>query len=147
MDGGGGFDAYVKALGPAGLRLELLGLCDLDHEAHWASWLEDAGFGSGLDRTAMEALGFFVCDRDLEDELIKTLGVANVESVIAAQGESAALQVFGQQPAHRNEGRNDQLRRFFGTKAGRKARYAPLLADATSPGAEPRPLREVLARA
>lgn len=147
MEGGGGFDAHVKALGPEGLQRELLGLCDLDHEAHWARRLEAAGLGSRLDRAGMEALGFFVCDRDLEDEFIKTLGVSAVESVIAAQGESYALDVLARQPAHRNESRAAQLHRFFGTKSGRKARYAPLLVAATAPGAEPRPLRELLARA
>jgi hypothetical protein len=147
LDGGGGFDAQVKRLGPSGLGLELLGLCDLDHEARWARGLEDAGLGSQLDRAGLEALGFFVCDRDLEDEFIKTLGVAEIEKLIASQGESYTLGVFAQQPAHRGENRVDQLRRFFGTKGGRKARYAPLLVAATTPGGEPRPLREVVARA
>lgn len=147
LGGGGGLEASVRLLGPAGLGLELLGLCDVDHEARWARRLEEAGFGSGLDRTAMEALGFFVCDRDLEDELIRTLGVSAVEAVIAAQGDSAAFQALTQQPAHRNGRREDQLRRWLGAGSGRKARYAPLLVEATSPGEEPRPLREVLARA
>jgi hypothetical protein len=147
LGGGGGFDAHVKVLGPAGLGVELLGLCDVDHEAHWARRLELAGFGAAIDRETMEALGFFVCDRDLEDEFIKTLGVAAVERLIAAEGELWALEVLAQQPAHRTGSRHDQLRRFFGTKSGRKARYAPLLVAATAPGEEPRPLREVLARA
>jgi hypothetical protein len=147
LGGGGGLEASVRLLGPAGLGLELLGLCDVDHEARWARRLEEAGFGSGLDRAAMEALGFFVCDRDLEDELIRTLGVSAVEAVIAAQGDSAAFQALTQQPAHRNGRREDQLRRWLGAGSGRKARYAPLLVEATSPGEEPRPLREVLARA
>jgi len=147
LGGGGGLDAQVKLLGPAGRGLELLGLCDVDHEARWARSLEAAGLGVGLDRAAMEALGFFVCDRDLEDELIRTLGVARVESVIAAAGELGLLETLAQQPAHRNGNRHNQLRRFFGTKSGRKARYASLLVEATTPGEEPRPLREVLARA
>ena len=147
LGGGGGLEASVRLLGPAGLGLELLGLCDVDHEARWARRLEEAGFGSGLDRAAMEALGFFVCDRDLEDELIRTLGVSAVEAVIAAQGDSAAFQALTQQPAHRNGRREDQLRRWLGAGSGRKARYAPLLVEATSPGEEPRPLREVLERA
>jgi hypothetical protein len=147
LGGGGGLEASVRLLGPAGLGLELLGLCDVDHEARWARRLEEAGLGSALDRAAMEALGFFVCDRDLEDELIRTLGVPAVEAVIAAQGDSAAFQALTQQPAHRNGRREDQLRRWLGAGSGRKARYAPLLVEATSPGEEPRPLREVLARA
>ncbi|HXV58795.1 MAG TPA: TOPRIM nucleotidyl transferase/hydrolase domain-containing protein [Gaiellaceae bacterium] len=147
LGGGGGLDAQLRLLGPAGRGLRLLGLCDVDHEPRWAARLEAAGLGSGLDRPGLEALGFFVCDRDLEDELIRTLGVAAVEGLIAAQGEAHALRTFTKQPAQREVARADQLRRFLGTKAGRKARYAPLLVEATVPGEEPRPLREVLARA
>ncbi len=147
LGGGGGFDEQVRRLGPAGLGLELLGLCDIDHERRWARSLEAAGLGSKLDREGLEALGFFICDRDLEDELIRTLGVERVERVIAAQGELASLHGLAQQPAHRGERREDQLRRFFGTRAGRKALYAPLLVAATTPGSEPRPLRALVARA
>jgi hypothetical protein len=146
LGGGGGFDASLRRLGPAGRGLELLGLCDVDHEVHWARRLEAAGLGSRLDRAGMEALGFYVCDRDLEDELIKTLGVEGVERVIAEQGETFSLDVLARQPAHREDDRRDTLRRFFGTRSGRKALYAPLLVAATTPGAEPRPLREVMRR-
>ena len=34
--------------------------------------LEQAGLGSNLGRADMEALGFYVCVADLEDELIRT---------------------------------------------------------------------------
>jgi hypothetical protein len=146
MGGGGGLDAHLRLLGPAGHGLALLGLCDVDHEAVWARRLEAAGIGPASDRAGLEALGFFVCERDLEDELIRTLGVTAVERLIATQGEAHALRTFTKQPAQRGVARPDQLRRFLGTKSGRKARYAPLLVEATPPGAEPRPLREVLAR-
>jgi hypothetical protein len=147
MGGGGGLDSHLRRLGPTGRGLRLLGLCDVDHEARWARRLATAGFGPGLDRAGLEELGFFVCDRDLEDELIRTLGVAAVEELIAAQGEAHALRTFTRQPAQRSVARADQLRRFLGTKSGRKARYAPLLVEATIPGQEPLPLRKVLARA
>ena len=94
----------------------------------------------------MEALGFFVCDRDLEDELIKALGVEAVESLIAEQGDLHAFQTLTKQPYHRDGNRLDQLRRFLTSQSGRK-RYIPLLVEAIEPGAEPRPLRELLARA
>lgn len=145
LDGGGGFDAYVKLLGPAGLKIEVLGLCDADQEPQWSTWLEAAGFGAGLDRAAMEALGFFVCDRDLEDELIREIGVADVLALIDAEGELTAFQTFAGQAAHASKTPEDQIRSFF-RKQGRKARYAPLLVNATAPGGEPRPLREILSR-
>jgi hypothetical protein len=146
LGGGGGLEAHLRRLGPDGLGLELLGLCDVDHEARWARRLERAGLGSDLDREAMEAIGFFVCDRDLEDELIKALGVDAVESLIAEQGDLHAFQTLTKQPYHRDGNRLDQLRRFLTSKSGRK-RYIPLLVESLEPGAEPRPLRELLARA
>ena len=146
LGGGGGLEAQLRRLGPDGLGLELLGLCDVDHERRWARRLERAGLGSDLDREAMEALGFFVCVRDLEDELIKALGVDAVESLIAEQGDLHAFQTLTKQQYHRDGNRLDQLRRFLTSKSGRK-RYIPLLVESLEPGAEPRPLRELLARA
>ncbi len=144
LGGGGGLAAQLALLRPTGV--ELLGLCDVDHERRWARRLERAGLGSDLDREAMEALGFFVCDRDLEDELIRALGVEAVERVIAEQGDLHSFQTLTKQPSHRDGSRHDQLRRFFTSQSGRK-RYIPLLVEALEPGKEPRPLREVLARA
>jgi hypothetical protein len=146
LGGGGGLQAELMRLGPTGLGLELLGLCDIDHETRWARRLEQAGLGSDLDREAMEALGFFVCDRDLEDELIRALGVEAAERVIAEEGDLHSFQTLTKQPYHRDGNRHDQLRRFFTSQSGRK-RYIPLLVEALPEGAEPRPLREVLARA
>lgn len=144
-DGGGGLDAYLKLLGPAGLGLDVAGLCDADQEAQWGKWLEDAGLGQSLDRAGMEALGFFVCDQDLEDELIRAVGLTGVEHLVAAEGEDQALQTFAQQPQQAAKPRQDVIRAFF-RKQGRKARYAPLLVDAVPAGQEPRPLTELLAR-
>jgi hypothetical protein len=146
LEGGGGLDSYVKLLGPSGLGLELLGLCDADQEGQWAKWLEAAGLGHSLDRAKMEAIGFFVCDRDLEDELIRAVSVADVIQLIANEGEDAAFKAFIKAPAHSSKAPDDQIRSFFG-KSGRKARYAPLLVDATPSGSEPRSLQEVLSRA
>lgn len=147
MGGATNVGRFLERFGPHGLDLRLAGLCDAAEQRHFLRALERAGLGRGLTRRDMEDLGFHVCDRDLEDELIRTLGVAAVEELIAAQGEAHALRTFTKQPAQRDVARADQLRRFLGTKAGRKARYAPLLVEATIPGGEPRPLREVLARA
>jgi predicted ATP-dependent endonuclease of OLD family len=144
LGGGGGLRDELARLAPSGVKL--LGLCDLDHERRWARRLEDAGLGADLDRESMEALGFFVCERDLEDELLRAAGLDAVERVIAAQGDLRALETLRKQPYHRNGSRHEQLRRFFTSQSSRK-RYIPLLVEAIEPGAEPRPLREVLARA
>lgn len=144
LGGGGGLRDELARLVPTGV--ELRGFCDLDHERRWARRLEEAGLGHDLDRAGMEALGFFVCERDLEDELIRAAGPDAVERLIAEQGDARSLETLRKQPYHRNGDRHEQLRRFFTSQSGRK-RYIPLLVDAIAPGAEPRPLRKVLARA
>ena len=92
----------------------------------------------------MEKLGFFVCVADLEDELIRSLGVAAVERVVDEQGELRALRTFQKQPAQQGVATDQQLRRFMGTKAHRKARVAPLLVNALDLDKVPRPLDAVL---
>jgi hypothetical protein len=93
----------------------------------------------------MEALGFYVCVADLEDELIRCLGAAGVERVVEAQGELGSFRTFQQQPAWQGRSSQAQLRRFIGTHSGRKVRYARLLVDALDLTGVPRPLDRVLA--
>ena len=107
--------------------------------------LERAGFGANLSRFDIEALGFYTCVADLEDELIRALGVAAVERVIDAQGELDLLRIFQRQPAWQGRNNEDQLRRFFGTHRGRKIERAPLLVAALDLSRVPRPLDRVLA--
>ena len=94
----------------------------------------------------MERLGFFVCVRDLEDELIRALGAAAVEDVVAAQGELRSFRTLQKQPAQRDWTTEAQLRRFLGTHSGRKARYAEALVQALDLERVPRPLDLVLAQ-
>jgi hypothetical protein len=93
----------------------------------------------------MERLGFFVCVADLEDELIRSLGVTAVERVINAQGELGAFRTFQRQPEWRERNVEEQLRRFLGTLGGRKIRSAPALVEALDLAKVPRPLDRVLA--
>ena len=86
-----------------------------------------------------------MCIADLEDELIRCLGDAAVEQVLDAQGELGSFRIFQQQPAHRGQSRTAQLRRFMGTRAGRKIRYGRLLVEALDLTNVPRPLDRVLA--
>jgi hypothetical protein len=93
----------------------------------------------------MEALGFYVCVADLEDELIRSLGAEVVEQVIDAQGDLASFRTFQKQPQWKGRTEEEQLRRFLGTYSGRKIRSAPLLVDALDLTEVPRPLDRVLA--
>ena len=78
---------FLDALGPPGLGVRLAGLVDANEEQHLWRALERVGLGTNLSRAGAEALGFFVCDADLEDELIRALGVPAVERLLAVQGE------------------------------------------------------------
>jgi hypothetical protein len=122
----------------------LAGLCDAAEEDAFRRALERAGLGTGLRRQDMERLGFFVCDADLEDELIRSLGADAVERIVAVEGELGAFRTFQKQPAQRDRPVEAQLRRFLGTKQGRKIRYATLLVEALDLSAVPRPLDGVL---
>jgi hypothetical protein len=135
---------YLEQYGPHGRNLDIGGLCDAGEEPALRRRLARAGYGSDLTRDRLEQLGFFVCDRDLEDEMIRALGVDGVERVIAAEGELASLRIMQQQPAQRGRPAADQLRRFIGTRSGRKIRYGQLLAEALDPEQVPHPLAGVL---
>ncbi|GAB3678778.1 TOPRIM nucleotidyl transferase/hydrolase domain-containing protein [Angustibacter aerolatus] len=85
-----------------------------------------------------------VCDRDLEDELVRALGVPAVLEVVEAAGELRSLRSLQQQAPHRERPEVDQLRRFLSSHSGRKERYARLLVDALPLDRVPAPLAGVL---
>lgn len=134
---------FLDVLGPHDIRLA--GLCDAAEEGDVRLALQHAGLGSSLTRADMESLGFYVCDSDLEDELIRALGPSSVEHVLEAQGELGSFRTFQKQPAWRGRTTEEQLRRFIGTRSGRKIRYGSLLVDALDLTRVPRPLDRVLA--
>ena len=86
----------------------------------------------------------FVCDPDLEGELVRALGIDAVEAVIAAQGELASFRLLQNQPAQRGRPVEAQLARFFGGRSGNKRRYAHLLASAVPLNRMPAPLAELI---
>lgn len=106
--------------------------------------LAAAGVTSGEDAD-LEAHGFFCCSRDLEDELLRALGTAGVEQVIAEAGETRSLERLAQMPAQAGWTREDLLARFMTSRSGRKERYARLLVEAMPRGSEPAPLCALLA--
>ena len=113
--------------------LRLLALCDAG-EAHVVQRaLAEAGRGD-----------VFVCDKDLEDELIRAAGPARVTEAFAARGDLAAFRALQRQPAWRGKDEVAQLRRFLGAGSQRKLRYARLLTEAISLDQVPRPLAAVL---
>ncbi|MGW6564781.1 TOPRIM nucleotidyl transferase/hydrolase domain-containing protein [Streptomyces sp. NPDC054975] len=127
---------YADILGPSGLGLRLTGLCDER---------ERSFFDRALERAGASREDVFVCAADLEDELIRTLGTATVEEVVHTEGDLRPWRTFLHQPAQHGRTREQQLRRFLGTKAGRKIRYGRLLVEALEPGQVPAPLDDLFA--
>lgn len=144
IGGAGNFARYLRVCGPHGLQLAVAGLCDSGEIDDVRRGLAHAGLASDADVATMAGLGFHVCIEDLEDELIRALGPAEVEEVIAAQGDLRSLRTFRQQPAQRDRSTTRQLRRFMGTTSGRKIAYARRLVAALDPTQVPRPLEGVL---
>ncbi|KUF16765.1 TOPRIM nucleotidyl transferase/hydrolase domain-containing protein [Streptomyces silvensis] len=126
---------FARLLGPPGLGLRLTGLCDEAERRYYARGLEGAGAAEPE---------FFVCAADLEDELIRALGVARVQELVAAEGDLRALATFQRQPAQQDRTPHQQLRRFLGTKKGRKINYGRVLVEALDPDRVPAPLDDLL---
>jgi len=138
IGGAGNILRFLDLFISQGIRVA--GLCDAGEERDFRLAVERAGLGSELERA-----GFYVCDADLEDELIRCLGAACVERIVEAEGELGRLRTFQKQPAQRTRSVEAQLRRFMGTRGGRKIQYAPLLVGALDLARVPRPLDGVLA--
>jgi hypothetical protein len=141
MGGATSIVRFLDRYGPGGEGNRLLGLCDALEARGIARALARAGIGSG----PLDELGFQVCHADLEDELIRCLGVDSVLSVIEEQGELASFRVLQRQPAQREQPVVAQLRRFLAGRSGHKVRYARLLVDALPPGQVPAPLGRLIA--
>ncbi|MCX4769130.1 ATP-dependent endonuclease [Streptomyces sp. NBC_01260] len=135
MGGAMSVGRFARLLGPPGLDLRLTGLCDEAERGHYAR---------GLRRSGAARSEFFVCAADLEDELIRALGVARVEEVVREQGDGRALQTFLRQPAQQGRTAQQQLRRFLGTKKGRKIHYGRVLVEALAADRVPAPLDGLL---
>jgi Overcoming lysogenization defect protein-like, TOPRIM domain len=137
--------SFLDLFGPRGHDVKLAGLCDAGEANDFRRALERAGLGVDLDRAGMERLGFYVCVEDLEDELIRSLGTAAVERVVEAQGELRSFRTLQKQPAQQGLTTEAQLRRFMGTRGGRKIQYGALLVGALDLSDVPRPLDRLLA--
>lgn len=112
----------------------VLALCDEPEAPHVRRALVDG-------RDAL-----LVCRADLEDELIRTLRAEDVPEVLAATGDLRSFRTLQGQPHHRGHPWQQQLHRFIGAGAGRKARIDRAIAARLPPGGEPEPLRDLLDR-
>jgi hypothetical protein len=144
MGGATNLGRFVANFGPQGKGVRLAGLCDRAEADFFVRILQRVGLIARADRGAMATTGFFVCERDLEDELIRALGTQGVEAIIEREGELGSLRTLQQMPFHRGRPIDDQLHRFLGARSGRKYRYAPLFVNALDRAAIPAPLRDLV---
>ena len=122
---------FFRVVGPDGLGWRVVGLCDAGERSHF-------------DRL-LAAEGVFACERDLEEELLRALGVGRAEAVLEGQGDLARFRTFQKQPAQRGRPVERQLHRFLGSVGGRKERYAGAMVAALPLDAVPPPLERLLA--
>jgi hypothetical protein len=108
------------------------------------SVLCDAGAEAWVRRALAPGTPCRVCRDDLEDEMIRALGVERVRELVGEQGELAGLRSLERQPAQRGRTPEQHLHRFLGVRSGRKARYGAVLAAALDLVAVPAPLAAVL---
>ncbi len=145
----GGAHAIGRAV--ARLRQEnaaarLAGLYDVGEEQAVRRGLGAVGLaGADMAVLGLEGIDFFACVRDLEDELLRAVGMGEVEALFDSQGDLAAFRALQGQPAWRDRDVAEQAWRFVGSGARRKLRYARLLVEAAAARDRvPRPLESVL---
>ena len=102
------------------------------------------------DQLALEALAERR-GRNLDAEGVSVVAMGGATTIgrfldlFGPQGELGSFRTLQKQPAQRGRSTEQQLRRFMGTRGGRKIRYARLLVDALDLSRVPRPLDGVLA--
>jgi hypothetical protein len=135
MAGATNLAQFLAVFGPPGLDLRVCVLSDAREAAAMRRLLH----GVGLPESVLH-----VCTEDLEDELIRALGPSRVCGVVEAEGDLRAFRSLQHQPEWREAPLSAQLRRFFGSGAGRKIRYGKLLAEALDPAELTGPLDTLL---
>ena len=136
MGGAGNAGRFIAERAAAGRRVG--GLYD---EA------EERFFARALNRQEGEDLsrqGFFACRRDLEDELVRALGVTAVTALLEQKNDLGGFRSFQNQDAHRADEPSEQLRRFIGANGARKRTYAAAMAEAVPLEDLPEPLDGLL---
>lgn len=145
IGGAQAIDRFLTRFGPQGADLRLAGLCDAAEAGAFRRGLTAAGLGSPATRADLQMVGFHVCVEDLEDELIRAAGAPRVEALLDSQGDLGSFRTLQHQPAWRTRPIEAQLRRFLGSGARRKLRYARLLVGSIDLDRMPEPLDAALA--
>lgn len=133
----GGAHAFGRALDEVARRgavRRVAILCDL---------AEEPVVRRAVDHDGLAETEVHVCVEDLEDELLRAVGHEGVQGLLASQGDLASFRRLQAQPAWRGGAVQAQLRRFLGSGASRKLRYARLLVEVCPLDRLPGPLLAV----
>lgn len=144
MGGATRIGMHLELYGPQGFGFRLAGLYDASEARIVERSLGRAGLSTPLEPADPESLGFYMCVKDLEDELIRVVGMDSIEQLTRAAGDLQSFRTFQRQPAWQDRPGDQQFHRFLGAGARRKIRYASLLVQAMDLTCTPRPLASVL---
>ena len=118
----------------AGKAERIAVLCDAGEEAYVRRMIEADGVSAGV----------FVCRSDLEDELVRAVGLEFMLDFIDRQGEGRRFRTMQKQPDQRDQPVSHHVHNFFGIFSGRKLRYARDLASELNPSDVPEPLQRLV---
>lgn len=125
--------------------IDVVGMCDAAESRFAEKALADDGLPV-LDATDLPVYGFFVCQADLEDELIGALGPDAALQALQDAGLGGKFDALRNQGAWADRPLAEQLHRFCGAATGRKELAAAILAAALPADAVPEPLAMLLDR-
>ena len=128
MGGATNIGHFLEVFGPRGFGVRLAGLCDEGEEpASAAAWNGPALPGPGRSAGTTRFLRLRHRPGRRADPRARCRGDRAADQ---AQGELGPFRTFAKQPAQRARPREQQLRRFMGTRSGRKIHYGQVLAEA-----------------
>jgi len=144
INGAHAIGRFLRRLAAEEPEARLGGLYDEGEEEVIRSALERAGYGSNLDRSRLEGIGFFACITDLEEELIRAVSETTLSRLIEVEGDAQPWRTFRNQQAWRGRPLDQQFRRFIRSVSERNSRYIRAIVETTDPSRLPRPLRLLL---
>ncbi|HYL07624.1 MAG TPA: TOPRIM nucleotidyl transferase/hydrolase domain-containing protein [Candidatus Udaeobacter sp.] len=146
INGAHAISRFLRQLAAEKPHARLAGLYDEGEEEVIRSALERAGYGSNLDRSHLEAVGFFACVADLEEELIRSAVESGIDlsKLVELEGDAQPWRTFRSQSAWRGRPIDQQFRRFIRSVSERNSRYIRAMIEAIDPPRLPRPLLMLL---
>lgn len=88
--------------------------------------------------------GFFACRPDLELELVRAIGAAEMTPLLEANGDLKGFRGFQDQPKYREMETLEQVRHYIAASGARKAKYAAIMATEVPFESIPEPLEGIV---